>query len=117
MHLFVVHSLNIKSILLHLSAAREGLHGREEGGRSEQLERVLRVRGVTLLGLLYGPAGVHQQWCGEGTKQGERVMVTSTEMHFIHSDFFLLLLPLLLLLNLLADLALELLRQHEKLFT
>lgn len=82
---------------------------------SEQLERVLRVRGVTLLGLLYAPAGVHPEW-GERTKQGERVMVTSTEMHFIHSDFFLLLLPLLLL-NLLPELALELLRQHEKLFT
>lgn len=61
--------------------------GREGGHYSEQLERVLRVRGVTLLGLLYAPAGVHAEW-GERTKQGERVMVTSTEMHFIHSDFF-----------------------------
>lgn len=92
------------------------MEGGGEGGYSEQLERVLRVRGVTLLGLLYAPAGVHPEW-GERTKQGERVMVTSTEMHFIHSDFFLLLLPLLLLLNLLPELALELLRQHEKLFT
>lgn len=45
-------------------------------------------------------------------------MVTSTEMHFIHSDFyFIFFLLLLLLLNLLVELALELLRQHEKLFT
>lgn len=64
------------------------MEGGGEGGHySEQLERVLRVRGVTLLGLLYAPAGVHAEW-GERTKQGERVMVTSTEMHFIHSDFF-----------------------------
>lgn len=64
------------------------MEGGGEGGHyREQLERVLRVRGVTLLGLLYAPAGVHAEW-GERTKQGERLMVTSTEMHFIHSDFF-----------------------------
>lgn len=39
--------------------------GGEGGHYSEQLERVLRVRGVTLLGLLYAPAGVHAEW-GEG---------------------------------------------------
>lgn len=92
------------------------MEGGGEGGHySEQLERVLRVRGVTLLGLLYAPAGVHAEW-GSGQNRVRESWSRQLKCILYILIFFLLLLPLLLL-NLLRELALELLRQHEKLFT
>lgn len=45
---------------MYLSAAREARMG--AGGYSEHLQRVLRMRGVTLLGLLCELAGMYQEW-------------------------------------------------------